>query len=100
MAVERVVASKPVLAPNQWLQQFCPALDGQFLFLDPLSWQTFHLSEGAVTVLHEAASAIEQGRFSDFLAEVEEAGGWPPELEPLARSLNSLARPDEVLRGE
>ena len=100
MAVEQKSLPVSNLTPHQWLQQFCPALDGQFLFLDPLSWQTFQLSEGAVMVLHEAASAIEQGRFSEFLAEVDEAGGWPPELEPLARSLNSLTTPDEVLRGE
>lgn len=100
MAVERVVASRPVFAPHQWLQQFCPALDGQFLFLDPVSWQTFQLSEGAVTVLREAASAIEQGQFTEFLAEVDEAGGWPAELEPLVRSLNSLSRPDGFQPGE
>ncbi len=87
-------------SPREWLDRCCPSLDGQFLFLDPLSWQTFQLSEGAVTVLHEAASAIEQGRFSAFLAEVDEAGGWPRELEPLARSLNSLSRPDGFQPGE
>ena len=76
--------------PSEWLQRYCPSLDGQFLFLDPVSWQTFQLTEGAVTVLREAAMAIEQGRFDAFLTEVEEAGGWPSGLEFLARSLATL----------
>lgn len=78
------------LTPNEWVQHYCPSLDGQFLFLDPVSWQTFQLTEGAVTVLQEAAAAIEQGRFDAFQAEVAEAGGWPAELEFLARSLTTL----------
>lgn len=94
MAAEPRALPPAELSPHQWLQQYCPVLDGQFLFLDPISWRTFQLSEGAVTVLQETATAIELGRFSDFLVEVQEAGGWPPELEPLAWSLNSLIRSD------
>lgn len=77
-------------SPGEWLQRYCPSLDGQFLFLDPVSWQTFQLTEGAVTVLQEAAKAIEQDRFEAFLADVEEAGDWPPGLEFLARTLSTL----------
>lgn len=83
------------LAPSKWLQRYCPSLDGQFLFLDPVSWQTFQLTEGAVTVLQEAAAAIEQGRFDAFQAEVAEAGGWPPGLEFLARTLTTLQHSNE-----
>lgn len=79
------------LTPRTWLQDNCPCLDGQFLFLDPLSWETHLLTEGAVVVLQEAASAIEDGRFKAFLVEVEEAGGWPPGLEALVHSLTILA---------
>lgn len=77
-------------SPSRWLEDYCPSLDGQFLFLDPVSWQTFQLTEGAVTVLREAAAAVEQGRFDTFLTEVEEVGGWPSGLEFLARSLATL----------
>lgn len=76
--------------PSSWLDQHCPCLDGQFVFLDPVSWQTHHLNEGAVLVLQEAAKAIELGRFDAFIVEVEQAGGWPPGLEFLARSLTAL----------
>lgn len=76
--------------PESWLRLHCPSFDGQFLFLDPLSWQTNLLTEGAMTVLKEAAEAIEHGRFDAFLAEVETAGGWPAGLEFLARSLTTL----------
>ena len=34
--------------------------------------------------------AIEQDRFEAFLADVEEAGDWPPGLEFLARTLSTL----------
>lgn len=78
-------------SPNAWLDLHCPSLDGQFLFLDPVWWDTHLLSEGAVKVLREAAAAIEVERFNDFLQEVEAAGGWPPELERLAHALASLA---------
>ncbi len=71
----------------------CPSLDGQFLFLDPLDWKTHMLTEGAVIVLREAAAAIESGQFDAFLAEVGEAGGWPPGLERLAISLTTLDAP-------
>lgn len=64
-------------------------MDGQFLFLDPVSWQTHLLTPGAALVLREAALAIEEGRFDAFLAEIEEAGGWSPELAFLAQSLLS-----------
>lgn len=73
-----------------WLQRYCPHLDGQFLFLDPLDWKTHRLTEGAVIVLREAAAAIESGQFDAFLDEVSEAGGWPPGLERLAISLTTL----------
>lgn len=76
--------------PESWLRLHCPSFDGQFLFLDPLSWQTHLLTEGAVTVLEEAVEAIEQGCFDAFLIDVEAAGGWPPGLEFLARSLATL----------
>lgn len=73
-----------------WLGSYCPQFGGQFLFLDPLSWQTHQLNEGAVLVLQEAAEAIESGDFADFLHEIEQAGGWPPGLEFLVRSLATL----------
>ena len=75
---------------SAWLNLYCPQLDGQFVFLDPLSWQTHQLNESAVLVLLEAAEAIESGDFADFLHEIEQAGGWPPGLEFLARSLATL----------
>lgn len=78
------------LGPRIWLKHYCPSLDGQFLFLDPLSWETHLLTEGAVVVLREAAAAIEEGRFEAFLDEVADAGGWPPGMEFLARSLATL----------
>ncbi len=80
-------------SPRNWLQRYCPQLDGQFLFLDPLDWKTHRLTEGAVIVLREAAAAIESGQFDAFLAEVGEAGGWPPGLERLAFSLTTLDAP-------
>lgn len=64
-------------------------MDGQFLFLDPVSWQTHLLTPGAALVLREAALAIEEYRFDAFLAEIEEAGGWSPELAFLAHALAS-----------
>lgn len=76
---------------KSWLDRYCPQLGGQFLFLDPVSWRTHRISAGAVRVLHEAAEAIESGCFEDFLAEVEQAGGWPPGLEFLVRSLETLS---------
>lgn len=79
--------------PGEWLQRYCPSLDGQFLFLDPVSWQTFQLTEGDVIVLREAADALEQGSFEAFLLDVKEAGGWPPGLEYLVRALATLHIP-------
>lgn len=73
------------------MECYCPSLDGQFLFLDPLFWDTHLLSEGAVTVLREAAAAIEDGSFAAFQADIGAAGGWPPDLERLVRALASLA---------
>lgn len=70
----------------------CPLLDGQFVFLDPLWWDTHLLSAGAVEVLREAARAIESGEFEAFNRDVEVAGGWPPGLERLAHALASLQR--------
>ena len=75
---------------SAWLNLYCPQLDGQFVFLDPLSWQTHQLNESAVLVLQEAAEAIESGHFADFLHEIEQAGGWPPGLEFLVHSLATL----------
>ena len=76
--------------PTSWLENYCPPLAGQFVFLDPVSWQTHLLTEGAALVLREAALAIEEARFDAFRDEVVEAGGWPPALEQLANTLNSL----------
>ena len=73
-----------------WLDRYCSQLGGQFVFLDPLSWQTHQLNESAVLVLQAAAEAIESGDFADFLHEIEQAGGWPPGLEFLVRSLATL----------
>lgn len=72
------------------MNAYCPLLDGQFVFLDPLWWDTHLLSKGAVHVLREAAGAIETGAFEAFMCDVEAAGGWPPGLERLAHSLASL----------
>lgn len=72
------------------MNAYCPLLDGQFVFLDPVWWNTHLLSEGAVQVLREASIAIESGRFSDFLEEVEVVGGWPPGLQSLAQALADL----------
>ena len=36
------------LGPLAWIERYCPSLDGQFLFLDPLRWDTHLLSAGAV----------------------------------------------------
>lgn len=73
-----------------WIDRYCPRLGGQFVFLDPISWQTHQLNESAVLILQEAAEAIESGDFADFLHEIEQAGGWPPGLEFLVRSLATL----------
>lgn len=70
-------------------------MDGQFLFLDPVAWQTHLLTAAAAAVLEEAAQAIEQGAFAAFVDDVEAAGGWPPGLEFLARSLTTLAPPGD-----
>ena len=80
----------PPHSPCAWMNAYCPLLDGQFVFLDPLSWQTHQLNESAVLVLQAAAEAIESGDFADFLHEIEQAGGWPPGLEFLVRSLATL----------
>lgn len=79
-------------SPRNWLERYCPQIDGQFLFLDPVSWNTHLLTPGAVTVLREAADAMENGRFDAFVDEVMDAGGWPPGLEFLARALSSLPK--------
>lgn len=76
--------------PIEWLNAYCPSLDGQFLFLDPVSWQTHLLTPGAELVLREAALAIEEHRFDAFLSEIEEVGGWQPGLAFLAHSLLHL----------
>ena len=80
--------------PLTWFQTYCLSLDGQYVFIDPISWQTHCLSEGAVTVLRTAAEAIESGDFEAFLGDVEAAGGWPPGLEFLVRTLSALSLPD------
>ena len=77
-------------AAKTWLARYCPQLGGQFVFLDPVSWQTHQLNADAYSVLEEAALAIEQQQFDAFLADVEAAGGWPPGLEFLVRSLTTL----------
>ena len=77
-------------SPRAWMNIHCPSLDGQFVFLDPLWWDTHLLSEGAVQVLREAAIAIESSEFDAFVIEVEAAGGWPPGLERLVQALASL----------
>ena len=76
--------------PTRWLNENCLLIDRQFVFLDPLWWDTHLLSAGAVEVLRQAASALESGEFSVFCAEVDAAGGWPPALKPLAFALASL----------
>jgi hypothetical protein len=80
--------------PLAWVDRYCPSIDGQFLFLDPLRWDTHLLSEGAVIILREAARAIEAGGFAEFRAEVDAAGGWPPALERLAFALSALPAGD------
>lgn len=83
----------PVLhTPSSWLRTYCPSLGGQFAFLDPVSWQTHQLNADAYNVLEEAALAIEQQQFDAFLADVKAAGGWPPGLEFLVRSLVTLGQ--------
>ena len=79
--------------PTSWLENYCPPLAGQFVFLDPVNWQTHQLNADAHLVLQEAALAIEEDRFAAFLQEVEEAGGWPPGLAFLAHSLTVLPGP-------
>lgn len=79
------------LGPLAWIERYCPSLDGQFLFLDPLRWDTHLLSAGAVIVLREAALAIEAGCFEAFRVEVAANGGWPAGLERLAVALTALA---------
>lgn len=78
------------MGPVVWMERYCPSLDGQFVFLDPLWWDTHLLSAGAVTVLREAAAAIEDGDFDAFEADIRAAGGWPSGLERLALALASL----------
>lgn len=85
------------IGPRHWLQHYCPFIDGQFLFLDPISWNTHLLTAGAATVLSEAADAIEERRFAVFVREVDEAGGWPQGLEFLARSLTLLREDDPAI---
>ncbi len=80
--------------PKDWLDRYCLSLDGQFVFIDPVSWQIHCLSEGAVTVLRSAAESIECGDFEAFVGDVEAAGGWPPGLEFLVRSLTTLPLSD------
>jgi hypothetical protein len=57
-----------------------------------VSWQTHQLNADAFSVLEEAALAIEQQQFETFLTDVEAAGGWPPGLEFLVRSLTTLGK--------
>ena len=83
--------------PCAWLARYCPQLDGQYLFVDPLRWETHLLTEGAVVVLNQAAEAIEQGAFDAFVAEVADAGGWPPGLESLASSLLTLGEAERSI---
>ena len=82
-------------AVSYWMDSNCSSLDGQFLFLDPVWWNTHLLSEGAVQVLREAAVAIESRRFDEFLQDVEAAGGWPSGLEHLAQALASFQSRDD-----
>lgn len=77
--------------PRRWVEEYCPSVDGQFLFLDPQWWDTHLLSEGAAIVLREAAAALESGQFDAFCAEIADAGGWPPGLERLVGTLAMLA---------
>lgn len=84
------MAQKPALSSTEWIDLHCPSLDGQFVFLDPVSWQTFLLTEGAVTILREAARAIEIHQFDAFLDEIESAGEWPPGLKWLVHTLATL----------
>lgn len=77
-------------SPRAWMAINCPPLDGQFLFLDPLWWDTHLLSAGAVEVLTQAAEALEESRLGEFIEEVQAAGGWPPGLERLVSALASL----------
>lgn len=81
--------------PLHWIETYCPSLGGQFLFLDPLWWDTHLLSEGAAIVLREAAIALEAGQFASFRREIDEAGGWPANLEKLVFALSTLAKPDQ-----
>lgn len=78
--------------PCAWVEQHCPSIDGQFLFLDPQWWNTHLLSPGAALILREAALAIEERRFEAFLREIDDAGGWPPGLERLAQTLTLLGK--------
>jgi hypothetical protein len=73
-----------------WLKEYCPSLDGQFLFLDPLWLDTHLLSEGAVLILREAAAAIDEDRLASFEHEIVDMGGWPLGLERLVLSLAAL----------
>ena len=90
MEAEAGVQASVAPSPLRWLEDYCLSMDGQFVFLDPVSWQTHLLTEGAALVLREAALAIEEARFDAFRDEVVEVGGWPPALEQLANTLNSL----------
>ncbi|MBL8439215.1 MAG: hypothetical protein JNM61_13525 [Zoogloeaceae bacterium] len=85
------MASLRVLSPLAWLESYCPSLEGQFLFLDPVTWETYLIEPGAKLILDEAARAIEDSCFDAFVEEINEAGGWPPELEFLARGLATLS---------
>lgn len=88
------------LSPLNWLQKYCLSIDRQFLFVDPVSWQTFQLTEGAAAVLHEAAAAIEHNQYEEFLADVADSGGWPQGLESLAHSLTIQHREHKSARSE
>lgn len=87
------MVSRQVASPQDWLASHCPSFEGQFLFLDPIAWETHLIEPGAKLILDEAALAIEDSRFDAFIEEVNEAGGWPPDLEFLARSLATLSGP-------
>ncbi|MBL8446994.1 MAG: hypothetical protein JNJ44_06230 [Zoogloeaceae bacterium] len=85
------MARRPAVCPQAWLASHCPSIEGQFLFLDPIAWETHLIQPGAKLILDEAARAIEEFRFDAFVEEVNDAGGWPPDLEFLARSLATLS---------
>lgn len=75
---------------SQWITRYCPELSGQYLFIDPILWETHLISAGSKHVLAEASSASDSGTFDSFLLEIAGLGGWPRDLEYLARSVAIL----------